>query len=200
MPMTLSSTRIPLIKAAIIATLTLVASLSLSAKSSKEVNIKNFGKVNQNYFRGGQPEAAGFEDLRRIGVRTVIDLQDGDRRKEESTVKALGLNYINIPLDDHDRPYDEQVQKFLSLAQDQNNWPIFVHCAGGRHRTGALTAAYRMTVDGWNMEQAYREMKDYGFYSSWGHGGYKDYVYDYQNHSRVASVGGIGSGAGAAQK
>jgi hypothetical protein len=51
--------------------------------------------------------------------------------------------------------------------------------AGGRRRTGAMVAVYRMSIDGWTVEQAYDEMKRFKFYTSWGHGCYKDYVYDY---------------------
>jgi hypothetical protein len=36
-----------------------------------------------------------------------------------------------------------------------------------------------MTHDGWSAERAYSEMKQYGFESGFGHGGLKDYVYDY---------------------
>jgi len=208
MSMSLRNTRIQSKRFAIFAALGLLLSLSLGAKSSGDVSVKNFGKVNSNYFRGGQPDNQGFGDLKRIGVRTVIDLQAGDRQDEESQVRSLGLNYINIPMDDHDRPYDEQVQKFLSLVKDQKNWPVFVHCAGGRHRTGAMTAVYRMTTQGWDADQAYREMKDYGFYTSWGHGGYKDYVFDYYNHHNLAAANATvnaaantaAAGAGASQK
>jgi hypothetical protein len=42
-----------------------------------------------------------------------------------------------------------------------------------------MTAVYRMSVDGWGIDRAYQEMKRYDFSTSWGHGAYKDYVYDY---------------------
>ena len=42
-----------------------------------------------------------------------------------------------------------------------------------------MLAVYRMEVDGWDVDRAYQEMKDYDFYTRFGHGCYKDYVYDY---------------------
>jgi len=54
-----------------------------------------------------------------------------------------------------------------------------VHCAGGRHRTGSMIAIYRMSVDGWDFDHAYQEMKDFDFYTSRGHSCYKAYVQDY---------------------
>ena len=54
-----------------------------------------------------------------------------------------------------------------------------MYCVGGRHQTGARLAVYRMAVNGCDVERAYQEMKDYDFYTRFGHGCYKDYVYDY---------------------
>jgi hypothetical protein len=42
-----------------------------------------------------------------------------------------------------------------------------------------MTAIYRMTRDSWTADQAYKEMKKYGFYSFPNHGSLKDYVYKY---------------------
>lgn len=77
------------------------------------------------------------------------------------------------------RPTSEQAQQFLKLVDDPSNQPVFIHCHGGRHRAGAMTAIYRMTHDGWSADQAYAEMKQYEFDKGFGHGALKDYVYDY---------------------
>lgn len=52
---------------------------------------------------------------------------------------------------------------FLRLVNDPANAPVYVHCKGGRHRTGAMTAVYRISHDGWTAEQAFDEMKKYDF-------------------------------------
>ncbi|HEY3129065.1 MAG TPA: tyrosine-protein phosphatase [Acidobacteriota bacterium] len=165
-------------RAALLA-LTLAASPFWALASRANISVKNFGKVNENLYRGGQPSRDGFRELKNLGVRTVVDLRTGDRSEEAQEVGSLGMNYVNIPMDDSDRTYDPQVSKFLALVQDPNNGPVFVHCAGGRHRTGTVVAAYRMSVDGWDIGRSYQEMKDYDFYTAGGHGGYKTYVYDY---------------------
>jgi protein tyrosine/serine phosphatase len=76
-------------------------------------------------------------------------------------------------------PQPDAAQRFLEIVNDQSIWPVYVHCAGGRHRTGAMIAVYRITIDGWDMDRAYQEMKDYGFYTRLGHGCYRDYVNNY---------------------
>lgn len=148
-------------------------------KSSEECDVKNFGKINDHIYRGGQPDEDEYKQLSEIGVKTIIDLRNDAKTKARYLAEGTGMRYINLRLDSKVPPTKEESDKFLQIVNDQANWPVFVHCAGGRHRTGVLLAVYRMEVDGWNADQAYEEMKDFKFYSSWGHGDMKDFVFDY---------------------
>ena len=143
--------------------------------------IRNFGKVTDQYFRGAQPKPEEYAQIAALGVKTVIDLQEETSSFAKAKAEAAGLLYINVPMSDTKYPPQEAVQRFLELVKDQSNFPIFVHCHGGRHRTGAMTAVYRMTFQGWNVEKAYDEMKVYDFYTRWGHQPIKDFVFDYWN-------------------
>jgi protein tyrosine/serine phosphatase len=143
--------------------------------------VKNFGQVTEQYFRGAQPKQEEYAQLAALGVKTVIDLRDETERFAKTKAEAAGLVYINVPMSDTKYPPEETVARFLSLVKDQTNFPIFVHCRGGRHRTGALTAVYRMTFQGWDINKAYEEMKDYDFYTRWGHKAMKTFVFDYWN-------------------
>jgi protein tyrosine/serine phosphatase len=145
----------------------------------EEVEVKNFGRVNNHIYRGGQPEGDEYERLAAVGIKTVIDLREDAERYARRATERAGMRYINLRLNSKRPPTTEESNLFLGLVNDPGNWPVFVHCAGGRHRTGVLIAVYRMEIDGWNVERAYREMKDFKFYSSWGHGDMKDYVFDY---------------------
>lgn len=144
-----------------------------------EEDVKNFGKVNDHIYRGGQPDDDEYRRLAAMGIKTVIDLREDAEKYARRLTESAGMHYINLRLNSKRPPTVEESKWFLSLVNDRRNWPVFVHCAGGRHRTGVLVAVYRMEVDGWNAERAYREMKDFKFYSGWGHGDMKDYVFDY---------------------
>jgi uncharacterized protein (TIGR01244 family) len=119
--------------------------------------------VNDNYYRGSQPIADEFMELKKLGIKTVIDLRQDSLKESANWARAAGLQYINIPLTTKRAATAEQTEYFLQLVNDQANWPVFVHCKGGRHRTGEMTAIYRITHDGWTAEQAYGEMKKYDF-------------------------------------
>jgi protein tyrosine/serine phosphatase len=142
--------------------------------------IENFGKVNDNYYRGSQPVVNQFAELKKLGIKTVIDLREDSLKDSGNMARAAGLQYINIRLTTKRASTSEQTEYFLRLVNDQTNWPVFVHCKGGRHRTGEMTAIYRITRDGWNAEQAYDEMKKYDFEDSFFYPrSLKRYVFSY---------------------
>src|SRR5204862_1143990 len=133
------------------------------------------------YYRGAQPEDRDYSDLAALGVKTVIDLTaNGEAdEQEQGMVESAGMKFHRIPMTTSNRPADAAVAEFLKLVTDHANQPVFVHCQGGRHRTGAMTAVYRMTEDGWTADRAYAEMKHYKFEGLIGHPELKDFVYEY---------------------
>ncbi|HET9713433.1 MAG TPA: dual specificity protein phosphatase family protein [Pyrinomonadaceae bacterium] len=142
--------------------------------------IENFGKVNDNYYRGSQPIANEFSELKKLGIKTIIDLREDSLKDSENLARAAGLQYFNIPLSTKRAATNDQTTYFLRLVNDQSKWPVFVHCKGGRHRTGEMTAIYRITQEGWTAEQAYDEMKKYDFEDSFFYPrSLKKYVFSY---------------------
>jgi protein tyrosine/serine phosphatase len=165
----------------------LIAILALSAVSFAQsaqasfpnVKIKNFGQMDERFYRGAQPKEDDYRSLAELGVKTVIDLRDDATDYERPAVEALGMRYVNIPMSDKHYPREDQIEAFLKLANDPATGAFYVHCAGGRHRTGVMGAVYRFTKYQWNYDQVYKEMKNYDFYTRWGHGDMKKYVEDY---------------------
>ena len=162
---------------AIIALSILSAAQTQQGEKSPKIQIKNFGCINENFYRGAQPKERDYADLAAMGVKTVIDLQRNGQEEEQSLVEAQGMKFFRIPMSDSSKPAPGQAELFLKLINDPANHPVFVHCAGGRHRTGAMSAIYRITNDGWSADQAYAEMKRYDFEYGFGHGSLKRYVY-----------------------
>jgi protein tyrosine/serine phosphatase len=143
------------------------------------VRIDNFGCINENYFRGAQPSRSDYQSLSSLGVKAVVDLEDSGASYEQPMVESLGMKFYRIGLSDKSWPSKGQAEQFLRIVNDPANQPVFVHCHGGRHRAGIMTAIYRITHDNWTADRAYAEMRQYGFDKGFGHGGLKDYVYDY---------------------
>ncbi|MBV9958017.1 MAG: tyrosine-protein phosphatase, partial [Acidobacteria bacterium] len=156
-----------------------LVALSIVASAQDKIKIKNFGQMDERFYRGAQPKEADFKDLAALGIKTVIDLREDTPKYEKEAVAAAGMKYINIPMRDKKYPTEEAVQAFLKVVNDPDTGKFFVHCAGGRHRTGAMGAVYRSQFYHWHFDQIYQEMKQYDFYTSWGHGAFKDFVQDY---------------------
>ena len=171
----------------LVASLFAILLLSVAAAAKDEqsnafpnVHIKNFGQMDGRFYRGAEPKKPeDFQALKQLGVNTVIDLQAEPASTERGMVESLGMHYVNIPMVDKAYPKPEWVAAFLKTVDDPATGKFFVHCAGGRHRTGAMGAVYRYEKYGWNYDQVYAEMKQYDFYTSWGHGDFKTFVEDY---------------------
>jgi protein tyrosine/serine phosphatase len=149
------------------------------AATTPSVQIKNFGQMDERFYRGAQPKENQYESLKALGIKTVIDLQSEPTEYEKRVVESLGMRYVNIPMVSKKYPKPEHVEQFMKLVDDPETGKFYLHCAGGRHRTGVMGAVYRFNKYGWDFTRVYKEMKDFDFYTAWGHGDFKKFVEDY---------------------
>ncbi len=173
-------------KAAIAAILGMSMGTSSAAQSPithvtpETITIYNFAKVNDAYYRGGQPLGEDYAQLAALGVKTVIDLtnETDGRDEEQKLVEQYGMKYVHIPMKTRKTPTEAEIAAFISAVDEDGD--VYVHCVGGRHRTGVMTAIYRMTKDGLNGEQAFMEMKQYKYGPDFLHPEFKKFVYAYK--------------------
>jgi len=153
----------------------------------KLAGLPNAGKINDSLFRGAQPLSGGFEQLKKLGITTIVDLrgEDPDKIKwERQQAESAGMHFVNIPVSGWSPPTNDQVAEFLSLFKNKNE-KIFVHCRFGDDRTGVFVATYRMTHDHWPPQQAIKEMYFFGFNGFW-HPAMKSYIDDFPSKLKTA--------------
>ena len=155
---------------------------------TQKPKIKNFGQMDVRFYRGAQPEESDYKDLAAIGIKIIFDLRDDPENYARRAAEAVGMRYVNIPLSDTDRPSDESVEEFLKIVANPFAGKFYVHCKGGRHRTGAMTAIYRLTHDEWTADRAWAEMKEFDFEYGFGHDALKNYVFRYYTQMGNKSV------------
>lgn len=167
---------------AAIALLAAIATVAISKGNSdaafSNIKISNFGQMDERFYRGARPKQKDFQALKDLGIQTVIDLTD-NTPQEKGYVEALGMTYVNIAIPDKKDPSNDQIAQFLKLVNDPATGKFYVHCAGGRHRTGVMGAVYRFNNYQWNFNQVYAEMQNFDFYTSNGHSGQKRFVESY---------------------
>src|SRR6185369_11042657 len=92
--MYLHQSRIRHIASIVAAALLLAGSAAAETKPRldlSKIQIKNFGRTNDNYFRGAQPSDRDYSDLAAVGVRTVIDLTKDGKKDEAQLVSLSGM-------------------------------------------------------------------------------------------------------------
>jgi protein tyrosine/serine phosphatase len=156
------------------------------AAVAANVDIYNFGKVSDTYYRGAAPKGEQFHQLKTLGIKTDIDLAKEGDPSEGPNAEQAGLHFVRIPMTTHAVPSPAVIAQFLSIVNDPANQPVYVHCIEGRHRTGVMTAIYRMTNEGWTSDRAFSEMKQYRFGADFLHQEFKKFVYAYSDTAHAA--------------
>ena len=136
--------------------------------------LPNLHRVSLMLYRGARPQAAGFEQLKALGVRTDVNLELfehelADEQHETDLAAKAGLGYVHIRSAAWDAD-DENVVAFLKVMGDPLRLPVFVHCQHGADRTGLMVAMYRIVVEGWSKQEAIAEMTKggTGWHEAWG--------------------------------
>lgn len=143
-------------------------------------HVKRYQVVREGvFYRVAQPTELGLKHLiERDGVQTVICLQlyrprlkrgmydpgEPSGLEERHFVQAKGARYLEWPQGQEacwPWPTPWVYEQFFALLDDPSSWPVAVHCMGGRHRTGTLSALFRLEYDRWPVDKALDEM--YGF-------------------------------------
>jgi protein tyrosine/serine phosphatase len=161
--------------------------------TEKRLRVVTPGKV----YRSGQMTVEGFtEAVRRLGIRTILNLQDEypdpdiqesysslQTTSESELCRRLGVRYVYISPDliprkliPSQRP--EAIDQFLALMDDPKTYPILIHCRAGLHRTGLMVSIYRMEYEGWTRPDALAELKENGF-GEWPCTAANDYITQY---------------------
>jgi len=128
--------------------------------------LSNFFRVSETLYRGAQPSSEGINTLKKMGVKTVVNLRNLHSDRDE--ISDIDMAYVHIRFNPW-KPDENEVVSFLRTVTDPDGAPYFVHCQHGADRTGMMVAIYRMVVQGWSRDDAMKEMLDggYGFHKVW---------------------------------
>jgi protein tyrosine/serine phosphatase len=128
--------------------------------------VPNLHKINKSLYRSAQPTKQGMKDLKKFGIKTIINL----RAFHSDTDKIGGTGLLDKELSVKTwHIEDEDVIRVLKIIREKENGPFLIHCQHGADRTGVMSAMYRIVEQGWSKDGAIEEMVygGYGFHSMW---------------------------------
>ena len=126
-------------------------------------SIVRFVPVSESLATAGQPSEAQLAAVAAAGFEVVINLalHDDPRyslRDEASSVAALGMKYIHIPVQ-FSAPTLDNLAAFVAAMDYANDRKVFVHCAQNK-RVPVFIALYRITRQGWPESTALAAMRE----------------------------------------
>ena len=128
--------------------------------------VSNLYRVSGELYRGDQPSPQGMQNLKNLGLKTILNLRSFHSDRDE--IGETGLAYEHITMKAW-HPEEEDAVRFLKIVTDPKRAPVLVHCQHGADRTGTMVAVYRIAVQGWSKAEAIREMTEggFGFHRTW---------------------------------
>jgi len=161
-------------KKKIIITLVVVA-LGLTGKYVYDRHINNnFMEITEGkvYKSGVIPPDEIADYVKKYKIKSIVDLRfpgTGDDvnnpevpaeliAEREAVEKIPGVNYFNNGSDQV--PKQENLDSFFKIMDNQDNYPVLIHCYHGIGRAQMYSAIYRIEYEGWDNEKARNHATD----------------------------------------
>ncbi|MFQ5687766.1 MAG: beta-lactamase hydrolase domain-containing protein [Candidatus Scalindua sp.] len=124
-------------------------------------------QISESITIGAQPSEEELSQLMNRGFKSIVNLRvDGENEQsmspdeEGKKVKALGMEYVHIPVPSNGMN-TEQVDRFRQTLKQLPS-PVLVHCQKGK-RAGALSMMHIAIESGWSGEETLQKAHDMGF-------------------------------------
>ncbi len=149
----------------------------VSEEALSAAPMANFQKVRAGLYRGGHPDAAGLDYLKKIGVKRIVNLEVGDFVEafpwdittELDEAHARGVTELRYPMSAFEPAasgeFDKHMNEILALLKTASpSNAIYVHCKHGQDRTGLVLGLERVLDEKWAPKAAHDEMLKIGFH------------------------------------
>uniref|UniRef100_M4C493 protein-tyrosine-phosphatase n=1 Tax=Hyaloperonospora arabidopsidis (strain Emoy2) TaxID=559515 RepID=M4C493_HYAAE len=127
----------------------------------------NYGMVEEDLYRSGQPNELNFPFLERLNLRTIIYLALEEPNPQfQSFVEEQEIQLVflggNTRMESRRKSWEplseETVLAALDIILDRSNYPLYLTCHLGRDRTGAVVGCLRK-IQGWHLSSIFEEYR-----------------------------------------
>jgi hypothetical protein len=136
---------------------------SCSTVNTVSHGIPNLAQVEPGVWRGGQPTDEGWKYLSEQGVILDIKLNPADEGSD-ATAEKYGITVLDDPITTAEQTVGKPTRDQIVFAVMPIGPGTFIHCTHGQDRTGIVIGAYRVMVEGWTKDAAWKEMVAHGFH------------------------------------
>jgi protein tyrosine/serine phosphatase len=152
---------------------------------------RNLHRLGGKAWRSSQPSPAQLADMKRRGVRTVVNLrgpsQFGSYILERDTCDRLGLAYRELKLRSREPPPLETLEEAVRLF-DEIEYPALFHCKSGADRVGMASVLYLHLHEGRPIEEAQTQLGLRYLHVRQAQTGVLDYTFDLYRAARDAAA------------
>lgn len=127
----------------------------------------NFSVISQDkvYKSGAIPPEKLPRYIAKYNIKTVVDLRKGTvvdplnpalntavKEEAQALSKLDDVNYIHLP--SKQIPTSDNLEKFYKIIEEEDNYPLLIHCHHGTGRAILYSAIYRIEREGLTNEEA----------------------------------------------
>lgn len=139
------------------------------------------GEVNSLTYWGPIPNHKKMVELKKQGVKTIVNCRLNRLVGKEKQANEIGLNWVHIPTGLFEPPGEEQIGQFVKVMNDPNMTPVYICDQVARDRTQFYAAVGGMVTEKWPAEKASKAMYLNGLRHWWPwFYKYKDVVKNYE--------------------
>lgn len=134
----------------------------------------NFKQENAFLYRGPSPSIKRLDELKAMGIKTIISVRNNPKPKKAAYAEKIGLKWMTVKTSVMHSPKEEDIRKFITMVTNPANHPVYVCCVGGRDRSVFYVTAYKIAVEGADPDEAVADMDGSTWHKLWP--GFRYYV------------------------
>ncbi|KAI9592516.1 putative tyrosine phosphatase family protein [Syncephalis fuscata] len=124
---------------------------------------QNFGYIEENLYRSGQPNELNFPFLEKLGLKTLLWLAPEEPNERFMTfIQDQDIDFHHLGVVTAASAWDpiteEVVLDALDLILRAKHHPMIIMCNLGRHRTGTVVGCLRK-LQRWNLASIFDEYR-----------------------------------------